>query len=122
MERGLISIVDGRVVIAPAPDGMVWMSKHQIAELFGCFVAKIVSNIPVILKSGVLDETRVCHFQRYKDSGGVELYNLEMITALAFRIDTRNAEIFRRWLMERATKNNLTAPIFLSYGAETAVN
>jgi predicted amidophosphoribosyltransferase len=26
-----------------------------------------------------------------------------MIIALAFRIDTRNADIFRRWLMERAT-------------------
>jgi hypothetical protein len=104
MDRGLISIVEGRVVVTPAPDGTVWMSKHQIANLFGCFVAKVVSNIPVIFKSGVLDESRVCRFHRYKDGGGVELYNLEMITALAFRIHTRNADIFRRWLMERAVK------------------
>jgi hypothetical protein len=54
MDRGLISIVEGRVTIQPAPDGTVWMTKHQIAELFGCFVAKVVSNIPVILKSEVL--------------------------------------------------------------------
>ncbi len=79
------------------------MTKHQIADLFGCFVAKIVSNIAAILKSDVLDESRACRFHRYKDGGGVELYSLEMITALAFRIDTRNADIFRRWLMERAT-------------------
>ncbi len=80
------------------------MTKHQIADLFGCFVAKVTSNIPSILKSGVLDDSRVCRFHRYKDGSGVELYSLEMITALAFRIDTRNAAIFRRWLTERATQ------------------
>ena len=80
------------------------MTKHQIADLFRCFVAKVVSNIPAILKSGALDESRVCRFHRYKDGGGVELYSLEMIMALAFRIDSHNAAIFRRWLMERATQ------------------
>ncbi len=109
----MISIVGGRVVVTPAAGeyggdavvgGMVWMTKHQIADLFGCFVAKVVSNIAAVLKSGVLDESRVCRFYRYKDGGGVELYSLEMITALAFRIDTRNAAIFRRWLMERAAQ------------------
>jgi hypothetical protein len=104
MDRGLISIDGGRVVVTPTPDGTVWMSKHQIANLFGCFVAKVVSNIASILKGGVLDESRVCRFHRYRDGGGLELYSLEMITALAFRINTRNADIFRRWLVERATQ------------------
>ena len=106
MERGKIIIDGGRVVVTPAVGmdghGAVWMSKHQIADLFGCFVAKVVSNIAAVLKSGVLDESRVCRFHRHKDGSGVELYNLEMIIALAFRIDTRNANIFRRCLMERA--------------------
>ena len=104
----MISIVGGRVVVTSAAGtdgcGMVWMTKHQIADLFGCFVAKVVSNIAAVLKSGVLDESRVCCFHRYKDGSGVELYSLEMITALAFRIGTRNADIFRRWLIERATQ------------------
>jgi hypothetical protein len=98
----MIFIEGGRVVVTPAADGTIWMTKHQIVNLFGCFVAKVVSNIGVILKSGVLDESRVCRLHRYKDGSGVELYNLEIIAALAFRIDTRNADIFRRWLMERA--------------------
>jgi hypothetical protein len=104
MFRSHITIENGQVVITPTPDGTVWMTKHGIAYLFGCFVAKVVSNIASILRSGVLDESRVCHSHRYRDGGGVELYNLEMITALAFRIDTRNADIFRRWLMVRATR------------------
>ena len=104
----MISIVGGRVVVTPAAgeygSGTVWMSKHQLADLFGCFVAKVVSNIAAVLKFGVLDESRVCCFHRYKDGGGVELYSLEMITALAFRIDTHNAAILRRWLMEWAVQ------------------
>jgi hypothetical protein len=72
--------------------------------LFGCFVAKVGANIASILKGGVLDENRVCRFHRYKNCGGVELYSFEMITALAFRIDTRNANNFRQWLIERAVQ------------------
>ncbi len=101
---GIISIDDGRVVVTPTPDGLVWMTKHEIAAMFGCFVAKVTSNIPVILKSGVLDESRVYRFHRYKDGGGVELYSLEMVVTLAFRIDTRNADIFRRWIVEQALR------------------
>ncbi len=103
MTTSQITIAEGRVTIRTIA-GTVWMTKHQIADLFGCFVAKVVSNIAVVLKSGVFNESRVCRFHRYKDGGGVELFSLEMITALAFRIDTRNADIFRRWLMERATQ------------------
>jgi len=121
-----ITIDEGRVTITPSPDGSVWMTKHEIAQLFGCFVAKVVSNIPVILKSVVLDERRVCCFHRYKDGGGVELYNLEMITALAFRIGTRNTEIFRRWLMERATqstpKPRPPISVFVPMGGKTLPN
>jgi hypothetical protein len=102
MKRGIITIENG-VVSVPA-SGEVWMTKHQIADLFGCFVAKVVGNIAAVLKSGVLDESRVCRFYRYKDGGGIELYSFEMITAIAFRIDTRNAAIFRRWLIERAVQ------------------
>lgn len=115
MDRGMISIVGGRVVVTLAAAGTdgsdavvvgaVWMSKHQIADLFGCFVSKVVSNIAAILRSGVLDESRVCRIHRYKDGSGVELYSLEMITALAFRIDTHNAGIFRQWLIERAVQS-----------------
>ena len=102
MKREIIAIEYG-IVSVPA-SGEIWMSKHQIADLFGCFVAKVVSNIAAILKSGVLDESRVCRLHCYKDGGGVELYSLEMVAALAFRIDTHNATIFRRWLMERAVQ------------------
>jgi hypothetical protein len=107
MTTSQITIDEGRVTIRPI-SGNVWMTKHQIADLFGCFVAKVGANIASILKGGVLDQSRVCRFHRYKNGDSVELYNLEMITALAFRIDTRNTDIFQQWLIERAVQPTLS--------------
>jgi len=67
-----------------------------------CFVAKVNANIRSILKSGVLDETKVCRTYIYKNGNSVEQYNLEMIIALAFRVKSRNAEESREWLLRKA--------------------
>jgi hypothetical protein len=101
MERGKIIINENRVKITPA-NGNVWLSEWQIAELFGVFVAKVSSNIKSILKSEVLRESGVFYCEHYANGGSVDLYNLEMITALAFKIKSRNSEIFRNWLMKCA--------------------
>jgi len=97
MERKEISIENDKILI-PA-NAKIWMTQHQIANLFECFVAKVNANVRSILKSGVLDETKVCRTHTYKNGNSVEQYNLEMITALSFRIKSRNAKIFRKWLM-----------------------
>jgi hypothetical protein len=89
------------VKITPA-NGNICLSEWQIAELFGVFVAKVSSNIRSIFKSGVLWENEVSYCHHYVNGNSVNLYNLEMIIALSFRIKSRNSEIFRNWLMKRA--------------------
>jgi hypothetical protein len=101
MKRGDITINNNRVRIIPV-NGTVWLSQWQIANLFEVFQSKVSSNIRAILKSGVLWESEVCYCHHYENGNSVDLYNLEMITALVFRIHSRNAEIFRQWLMKRA--------------------
>ena len=49
----------------------------------------------------MLDERKVCQTYNYKNDNSVEQYNLEMITALAFRVKSRNMEVFREWLMRK---------------------
>ena len=51
--REPISIENGRVEIH-APENRVWLTRHQIADLFGVFVPAVGSNIRSILKSGIL--------------------------------------------------------------------
>ena len=101
MKRGNITITENGVKITPV-NGNVWLSEWQIAELFGVFVAKVSSNIRSILKSEVLRGSDVSYCEYHANGGSVDLYNLEMITALAFRIKSRNSEIFRNWFMKRA--------------------
>lgn len=97
-----ITIENGRVTIRPTANG-VWLTKNQIADLFGVFSAAVNANIRAILKSGVLHEGCVIRRTRCRNGSIVERYSLEMITALAFRLKSENAEVFRRWIVERAT-------------------
>lgn len=97
-----ITIENGRVTIRPTTNG-VWLTKNQIADLFGVFTAAVSANIRAMLKSGVMHEDRVIRRTRCRDGNIIERYNLEMITALAFRLKSENAEVFRRWIVERAT-------------------
>ncbi len=102
MKTRPITIENDRVTIRPT-NSNVWMTQHQIADLFGVFVSAVGANIRSIRQNGMLHEKEACRMKRYKDGSSVEVYSLEMITALAFRLNSRNAAIFRRWIIERAT-------------------
>jgi hypothetical protein len=102
MERGKITIENGVVSVTLTDDShTVWMSVGKIARLFGVTTLKVTACIKAILKSGVLWEGDVFHCHHYDNGNSVELYNLDMITALAFRISSPNADVFRGWLMKR---------------------
>lgn len=101
MNTTAIKIEEGRVTIRPVAGG-VWLTQHEIADLFGVFISAIGSNIRSIQKNEILQEDTVC---RHKDNGNgsiLTLYNLEMITALAFRLKSRQAQYFREWIIEQA--------------------
>lgn len=95
-----ITIENGQVTIRPATNG-VWLTQSQIADLFGVFTAAVSTNIRAILKSGVLREDRVIRRTRCRNGNIVEWYNLEIIVALAFRLKSENAEVFKQWIIER---------------------
>lgn len=100
MEIGNISIIDDRVHISGSGD--IWLSQHEIADLFGCFVSKVNTNIRSILKGEVLDEAKVCRTYRYGNGNSVEQYNQEMVIALSFRIRSYNADTFRKFIVRKA--------------------
>jgi Virulence protein len=111
MEREVISIENGKMFIPGNVE--IWMTQHEIADLMQCFVAKVNANVRSILKSGVLDETKVCRTHTYKNGNSVELYNLEMIIALAFRIRSYNADAFREFIVRKVIAETLASQIFV---------
>ncbi|MFR9610534.1 MAG: protein-tyrosine kinase [Rikenellaceae bacterium] len=121
MNRGSIAIENDKVTVTFV-DGTVWLSQHQIASLFDVFASKISSNIRSILKNEQLRESDVCYTYRF-DGGSIDLYNLEMILALAFRVGSYKAEVLRRWILEQiAVKRGDNAPIFLNFKSGAVVN
>ena len=97
------------------PAALVWMTTYEIARLFECFIAKISSNVRSILKTEVLDERKVCRTYYFGNGNSVEQYNLEMITALSFRIKSRNAKIFREWIMKKAIAKDSYKAVFANF-------
>ena len=77
--------------------GEVWMTRSEIARVFGVFVAAVHANIRAIYRSGSLSEYRT-----HREMKHVDLYNLEMIAALAFRLRSPQSEAFRQWLLRRS--------------------
>ena len=114
MKREIITIGEnGKVHIPTTP---VWMSTCEIADLFGVFSGKISSRIKSIFKEGLLREDEVMQTLLFK-GGAVDLYNIEMITMLAFRFTSPHAKSFRQLIIGRLTEKKRTSPpLLVCYG------
>lgn len=94
-------------VIFKPTKNTVWLTQSEIASLFGVYIQTINNNLRAIFKSGILREDEVSYTYRYAVNSvnyrerQTVYYNLNVIIALAYRIKSRNAEIFRKWLVER---------------------
>ena len=98
MERAIITISEsGNVNI---PDGNIWMSFAELMVLFDVAAPTLKAAIRAIHKSGVIAEhTQHCEVMPY--TYWATLYNMDMIAALAFRINSYGAEKIRSELLKR---------------------
>ena len=98
-KRGVITITDNGIVTVP---GHVRMSVSEIADLFGIYYRKVKRHIRAIEKSGVTegDYTMSCIADGRKVYP--DYYGLDMIIALAFRIQSRNAQELRKRILLKA--------------------
>jgi hypothetical protein len=106
MDRKKITISDEGIIAVPDnPDG-TRMTICEIAALLGIFSPTAKRHIRTIEKSGLADGaySMTC----IAEGMGVhpEFYGLEMIAAVAFRTHSWQANIFRRWLMERVVQSS----------------
>lgn len=113
MERGTISINRNSVTIT----GNVWMADFEIAELFGVTYSAISINIKAIYKSRALQENDTYQYIHLDNGNRADAYNLEMITALAFRLNSLPARVFREWLLRKTATS--TPPIILQLGRDS---
>ena len=115
MERAIIKISEnGKVNI---PSGNVWMSEMELVELFGVIVPTLRAAIKAIYKSGTLCSATTQRCDIATPASWATFYNLEVVIALAFYLNTYEANLIRQKVLEglcqRKEKN---VSIFLSIG------
>lgn len=82
-------------------DETVWLTQAQIAELFGTRRQAITKHLQNIFKSGELNESSVSSILELTASDGknyvTKIYNLDAIISVGYRVNSRNATLFRQW-------------------------
>ena len=94
-ERGNISL--------PTDIGATAMTEWEICELFGVIAPTVRAGIKALCKSGVLKELGIKRLIRLPQRSYIEVYDLETIAALAFRVESFGAAKVRKVLLERIT-------------------
>ena len=98
MERAIITIGEsGRVNI---PSGNVWMSEMELVELFGVIAPTLRTAIRAIYKSGTLCSATTQRCDIATPASWATFYNLEVVIALAFRLNTYEASRIRQKVLE----------------------
>ena len=98
MERAIITISEnGKVNI---PSGNVWISEMELVELFGVIAPTLQSAIRAIYKSGTLCPVNSKRCDLATPKSWATFYNLEMVIALAFRLNTYEASRIRQMVLE----------------------
>ena len=102
--REVITMTDNGIVTV---SGHVRMSVSEIADLFGIYYRTAKRHIRAIEKSGIVrgDDSMDCVVEGRNTFP--EYYGLAMIIVLAFRIQSPEAIIFRKYLVKKIGTHSL---------------
>ena len=79
----------------------IWLTQQQIAELFGVKQPAISKHLKNIFSSGELQESSVYSILEYTATDGkvykTKFYNLDAILSVGYRVNSKNATLFRQW-------------------------
>ena len=100
-ERNIIMIDEYGNISLPTDIGATAMTEWEICELFGVIAPTVRAGIKALCKSGVLKEYGIKRLIRLPERSYIEVYNLETIAALAFRVESFGAARVRKLLLDR---------------------
>ena len=104
MERGIITISEnGAVTMPTAP---VWMTQQEMSDTFNVFGCDIRRAIRAVNKNMELLENDTMRYIRQSNGISYDVYSLEMVVAVAFKLRTKECMTFRRFVMGRLNAND----------------
>ena len=111
MNRGIITICETGAVTMPTVS--VWMTQQEIADLFGVFSCHVRKAIRSIYKNKELNELDTMKYLRQPDGISYDVYNIEVIIAVAFRICSKESILFRQCIISKMSTTKATSIITL---------
>lgn len=106
-EKNIVTILDNSAVDVPTN---VQMRDFEIAELFGVMVSTVKGKIKTLLKNRHFND---CTYHVVSGSRLIpDYFDLEMVVAVAFSVDSYQADIFRKWIMHKIMQGNMP-PIYI---------
>ena len=115
MERTIISISENGTVNIPSSE--IWMSEMELVELFGVISPTLRAAIKAIYKNSGLCPTSTQRYSSVTPTIWATFYNLEVIVALAFRLNTYEANMIRQKVLKsvyQRKKKNIN--LLISFG------
>ena len=100
MEYEIIKFENGNVeleVNVSPKEETVWLTQEQIALLFGKSRSTITEHINNIFDEGELEEMTSVGNSDRTNHRPAKLYNLDVVLAVGYRINSKNGIAFRRW-------------------------
>ena len=83
------------------PDVPVWMTLPEIADTLDAFECDVRRTINSIYKNKEVDEFDTMKYIRQPDGISLDVYSLEMVIAVSFKIRCWGSRIFRQYVMRR---------------------
>ena len=114
MKGKIITISESGVVSIP---DNVMMRDFEIAELFEVMMPTVRANIRAILKADIATADLTNGATLIGCNVVPDYHRLDMVMALAFRIQSPRAEIFRDWVLRRCIATE-RQPIVLQYNCQ----
>ena len=124
-ERNIITMDGQGNISLPSDIGATAMTEWEICELFGVIAPTVRAGIKALCKSGVLSVYDIRRIIRISDRYSAEVYNLETIAALAFRIESFGVAKVRKVLLERiihGRKENSMIFLSLNVGSQAVIS
>jgi len=112
MENPISNLPEGQIIFYTTPEGVIkveviyqgetfWLSQRAMADLYGVDRSVITKHVGNIFKSNELDEKSVCakiaHTAPDGKTYNSQFYNLDVIIAVGYRVNSLKATQFRIW-------------------------
>ena len=113
MDRGIITITENGVVTMPTAP--VWMTQQEMSDAFNVFGCDIRKAVYAIYKNMELFESETKRYIRQDNGINYDVYSLEMVIAVSFKLRSRESMAFRRFIMERLCTVSREKPLHLFF-------